>query len=242
MCIRDRNQGINKHYEEILEHGLTALNAKEVEFLMQDQKALILDVRSPEEFAAAHIPNAIFIGLDGGFAPWVGTLIEDLKQPIIIVAPKGREEEAVTRLSRVGYDHCLGYLEGGLDTWKNAGYAVEAIETISPEAFSEKLQANDAVVDVRRIGEVNAGKLVHNNLIHLCLDDINHNYTQLSKDTPYYVHCAGGYRSIIALSILRQKGFKNLINVEGGFSGIKNYGKLPCVEQSCSSTASSCSS
>lgn len=236
------NQGINKHYEEILEHGLTALKAKEVEFLMQDQKALILDVRSPQEFAAAHIPNAIFIGLDGGFAPWVGTLIENLKQPIIIVAPKGREEEAVTRLARVGYDHCLGYLEGGLAAWKNAGYAVETIQTISPEAFSEKLQANDAVVDVRRIGEVNAGKLVHNNLIHLCLDDINHNYTQLSKDTPYYVHCAGGYRSIIALSILKQKGFKNLINVEGGFSGIKNCGKLPCVEQSCSSTANSCSS
>ena len=236
------NQGVNKQYNEILEHGLTALKAESVQALMQKQDVLILDVRPPEEFAAAHIPTTIFIGLDGGFAPWVGTLIEDLTQPIIIIAPKGREEEAVTRLARVGYDHCLGYLEDGLDAWKNAGFNVEAIETISPEGFSEKLQTNDAVIDVRRIDEVTAGKIVHNNLTHLCLDNINQSFTQLTKNNRYYVHCAGGYRSLIAISILRKKGFKNLINVQEGYCGIKNCVKLPCVEVPCPTDTNTCTS
>lgn len=227
------NKGINKHYEEILEQGLTALSAEKVKALTQNKDVLILDVRSPEEFAKSHIPHAIFIGLDGGFAPWVGTLIENLEQPIVIVAPKGREEEAVTRLARVGYDHCYGYLENGMAAWENAGYETDNITSVTPDEFAQQLTPETTVVDVRRIGEINAGKMEHNKLIHLCLDDINHQYKQLDKNKEYYVHCAGGYRSLIAISILNQKGFNHLVNVDQGFNGIKDCGKIPCLEGTC---------
>ena len=223
-------------FETILKKGDTPLNPEEFENIANNEDALVLDVRSEKEFVKAHIPNSIFIGLNGSFAPWVGALITDLKQPILLVTPKGKEKETVTRLSRVGYDNTLGYLEGGLQAWEKAGKDIETIESIDAETFSEIFKSqNIKVLDVRKDGEYQSEHLEGDNVKHFALDYINDNMNAINKNETYYVHCAGGYRSVIAASILKARGFNNLVDVAGGFADLKKT-DLPKTNYVCPTT------
>ncbi|GAA4230459.1 MBL fold metallo-hydrolase [Postechiella marina] len=223
-------------FETVLKQGDTALTPEQFEAIANNEDALVLDVRTQDEFVKAHIPNSIFIGINGGFAPWVGALITDLKQPILLVSPKGREEETVTRLSRVGYDNTLGYLEGGIEAWKHAGKDIETITSISVDAFNKEFNTKTInVLDVRKDGEYSSEHLVGEQVQHFALDYINENMNAIDKDKTYYVHCAGGYRSVIAASILKARGFNNLIDIAGGFAAIKQT-ELPITNYVCPST------
>jgi hydroxyacylglutathione hydrolase len=213
------NKSGYKNFNEVISNGSRALDSGHFEAAMKEPGVLVLDVRKPNEFAEAHIPGALFIGLDGQFAPWVGTVIADLDRPVLIVAPSGREEEAVMRLSRVGYDNCIGYLSGGFDAWKNAGKEISQITSIPAEEFVKTLRASAIhVLDVRKPGEYQAQHLVE--VGNQPLDFIGDWKDQLDKSEKYYIHCAGGYRSMIAASILKANGFKNLVDIAGGFSAI----------------------
>lgn len=223
-------------FESVLQQGDTALNPTEFEHLANTEAALVLDVRTEQDFIKSHIPNSIFIGIHGGFAPWVGALITDLKQPILIVAPEGKEQETVTRLSRVGYDNTLGYLKGGIEVWKASGKDVETLKSISVEEFNEHFNNETInVLDVRKDGEYKSEYLEGNNVQHFALDYINDNMNAIDKNKTYYIHCAGGYRSVIAASILKARGFNNLIDVAGGFAAIKKS-DLPTTNFVCPST------
>ncbi|MFM9986809.1 MAG: MBL fold metallo-hydrolase [Flavobacteriales bacterium] len=218
-----KNALINKTgYESldaIMKRGVQQLTADQFEAIVNSEGALMLDTRSSTEFALAHIPNSIFIGIDGQFAPWTGALITDIDQPIVFIADSGREEEVVMRLSRVGYDHTLGYLSGGIDAWKAAGKEVDTIPSISANDFVAKNALHEEpVLDVRRPGEFAGGHL--SQAINLPLDNINESIEQPDKSKPYFVHCAGGYRSVIYLSILKSRGYNNLTNIEGGWGAI----------------------
>ncbi|WP_418636841.1 MBL fold metallo-hydrolase [Winogradskyella sp.] len=207
-------------FETVLKTGDVALNPDEFEAMANHESALVLDVRPQSDFIKGHIPNSIFIGLNGQFAPWVGALIKDIKQPIVLVVPEGKSAEAVTRLSRVGYDNTLGYLKGGLDAWKQAGKDVETLDSISVEEFAKRAKANPInILDVRKDGEYQSSHII--DAQHLSLDFINEKMNEVSKDKTYYVHCAGGYRSVIAASILKARGYDKLIDVDGGYNAIK---------------------
>jgi hydroxyacylglutathione hydrolase len=219
-----KNAQLNKsgygNYDVITSQGTRALSVEETKNILAATKAILLDVRKPQDFAAGHIPNSVFIGIDGQFAPWVGALITDIKQPIILIAPQGREEEAVMRLSRVGYDNCLGFIEGGVNAWKDAGNKTSTITSIPATEFSSKLQhTNLEILDVRKPGEYESS--------HLCsveshpLDFITDWQDSLSKDKEYHIHCAGGYRSMIAASLLKRHGYEKLVDVAGGFGAIQ---------------------
>ncbi len=214
-------------FESVLQRGVVARSTVEFDQLANQAEALILDVRHESEFVKGFIPNSISVGLDGQFASWIGTLITDLKQPILLVTPEGREEETVTRLSRVGYDNCLGYLNGGIEAWKKAGNEVDSIETIDAEAFAVR-QQETAVLDVRRKSEFDAEHVV--GAQNLPLDFINKLMDEVERDRTYLVHCAGGYRSVIAISILKARGFDKLINVAGGYNAIKASGKVAVTQ------------
>ncbi|SHH31917.1 MBL fold metallo-hydrolase [Winogradskyella jejuensis] len=221
-------------FEEVLQKGDTPLNPEDFEALANHESALVLDVRPQSEYVKGHIPNSIFIGLNGQFAPWVGALITDLKQPIILVVPEGKEAEAVTRLSRVGYDNTLGYLEGGIEAWQKSGKDIETLESISAEEFAERVKkGNINILDVRKDGEYNSTHL--EDAQHFALDYINDNMNKVSKDKTYHIHCAGGYRSVIAASILKARGFNNLVDIAGGFAAIKKT-DLPTTDFVCPST------
>lgn len=206
------------------------------EFKQAADDALILDVRDADSFGQAHIPGAIFIGVDGGFAPWVGALITDINQPIVLVTPEGREQETITRLARVGYDNTLGYLAGSMQSWIDAGFETAAIGRITATEL-ETLMNNgeESVIDVRKPGEYNSAHIA--NVPNLPLDFINEHVADFPSKKTTYLHCAGGYRSMIAASILKARGFHNMIDVIGGFGQIKNT-KLPMVTQECTSTCS----
>lgn len=233
-----KNAMLNKtgyaSYDSVMDKGYTALNPQQVEDLTNTENAILLDVRKSQEFAEAHIPNSIFIGIDGQFAPWVGALITDLKQAIILVAPSGREEEIITRLSRVGYDNCLGYLDGGIAAWKNAGKETSSILSISAEEFSNRLKNNIRVLDVRKPGEYSNQHI--ENVPNQPLDYINDWTNNFDKNAEYYIHCAGGYRSMIAASILKARGYERLVDVAGGFSAIQKTNVPLTCEQTCSSS------
>lgn len=202
--------------DTVLNTGLVPLNPDEFETTANTENAIVLDTRNEIDFVKAFIPNSIFIGIDGSFASWVGTLITDIQQPILIVADEGREEEVITRLSRVGYDKSIGYLKGGIEAWKNAGKQSDTIASISPHEFMGRDSSNNAVVlDVRRLGEYAAGHL--EDAQNVPLDYINDHMNTLDANEKYYLHCKGGYRSVIMSSILRSRGFENLVNVEGGY-------------------------
>jgi rhodanese-related sulfurtransferase len=222
--------------DQVIHRGKMPLEASEFEFIAEEINALVLDTRSADEFATAHIPNSIFIGIDGGFAPWVGNLIPDIQQKILIVAPEGREEEVVTRLARVGYDQTMGYLNGGIKAWKNAGKEVETIQRFTPEETKVELnnKPNSIVLDVRKPGEHQAEHLV--DAQHLPLDYINENMAKLNHNQPYIIHCAGGYRSMIFASILKSRGFFNLADVVGGFAKIKSSGLFETTNFVCPSS------
>ena len=235
-----KNAMMNKsgydNFETILKKGDTPLSPEAFESFANGEDALVLDVRHQDDFIKGHIPNSISIGIQGGFAPWVGALITDLKQPILLVVPEGMAQETVTRLSRVGYDNTLGYLEGGIESWKAAGKDIETIKSISVDEFSKHFNTEDIqVLDVRKDGEYNSEHLKGNNVKHFALDYINDNMNSIDKNQTYYLHCAGGYRSIIAASILKARGFDNLIDIAGGFGAIKNS-DLPTTDFVCPST------
>lgn len=219
-------------FDLALEKGCVARSIEDFEGLANTEGALILDTRSKDDFAAGFIPNSIFIGIDGGFAPWVGALVLDLTQPILIVADAGKEEEVVTRLARVGYDNALGYLEGGFAAWKTAGKETDSVENVTPEELVTKV-AEGKVLDVRQTGEYISEHA--DGAINMPLTNINDMMDKLDKDTKYFVHCASGYRSIIAASILQSRGIRNIANITDGFKGMKNT-SLECTDYVCPST------
>ncbi|PPK88344.1 glyoxylase-like metal-dependent hydrolase (beta-lactamase superfamily II) [Neolewinella xylanilytica] len=227
------NKGGYDRFDEVLGRGNRALTADKFEQLAESEDALILDVRDRADFAAGFIPNSIFIGIDGQFAPWVGALIVDIKQPILIVAPAGREEEVVTRLSRVGYDTTLGYLDGGIAAWRAAGREVDTIETISATEFATRVERGgvDHILDTRKPTEFLSEHLEAGE--NFPLDYINGSRMQeLDREETYYLHCGSGYRSLIAASILQARGYRHLVNVEGGWSAIKDT-DLPKTAYTC---------
>lgn len=230
------NKGVNKSYDDILSTGLTSLSVEDVKRLSENKDTLILDVRPTADFIKAHIPNSLFIGLDGGFAPWVGALIIDINTPIVIVTSEGREEEAITRLSRVGYDNSLGFLKGGVEAWKNAGEKTENVLSVSTNEFAEKIAAEKLnVLDVRKDTEYFSGHILNHNINNTPLSSSMNNENNI-ENKQQYVHCAGGYRSVIAISILKAQGFHQLINIEGGFDAIKNNEKIQTSEYVCPTT------
>lgn len=206
--------------ENVFKKSLNTLNPKEFKALAQESEAIVLDVRHENDFVKAHIPGSIFIGIQGNFAPWVGTLIMDVKQPILLITPEGKEEETITRLSRVGFDNVLGYLNGGIEAWKNAGLEIDTMNSISPEQFASELTENCTVVDARKPGEYSAEHV--ENALNFPLDYVNSNIEQIKNHDNFYLHCAGGYRSVIMGSILKLRGIHNFTNIEKGFSGIRN--------------------
>ncbi|MGB5402699.1 MAG: MBL fold metallo-hydrolase [Robiginitalea sp.] len=233
------NVKMNKEgYEDIdlvLKRGTQALSPDAFEVAANETGALILDVRNEDDFAKGHIPRSIFIGLDGSFAPWVGALVGDTAQPILLVVPEGREEEAVTRLSRVGFDNTLGYLKGGFQAWRNASKEYDTVSPVTPEKLKE-LMASDKemkVFDVRKESEYLSEHLLEAE--NTPLDYLNDYLATFPKGAIFYMHCAGGYRSMIAASILKSRGIHNLVDISGGFKAIKEAG-LPVSEYVCPST------
>jgi glyoxylase-like metal-dependent hydrolase (beta-lactamase superfamily II)/rhodanese-related sulfurtransferase len=221
--------------DTVLERGQQAMSPEAFEVAANETGALVLDTRAPQTFAQGFVPNSINIGIDGQFAPWVGAMIPDIKQEILLVCEPGREEEVVTRLARVGYDHTIGYLEGGFEAWKKSGKEVDQIESIDATELSKRMQSgNIEIVDVRKNSEYLSEHIV--DAENAPLDFINDSMAQLDKNKTYYVHCAGGYRSMIFNSILRARGYDNLIDVKGGFKAIKESGAFPITDYVCPST------
>ena len=227
-----KNVAMNKSetagLDEILKTGHVALEVDTFEALAKYEGTLILDTRSKEAFVKSHIPGSIFIGLDGSFAPWVGALITDLQQPIIFLAEEGREVEVVTRLSRVGYDNTLGYLEGGIAAWIAAHKDYDHLESISADQFVSEYQNEPHVLDVRKPTEFNLKHV--DRAVNAPLDHLNDQIDGLSDKLKYFVYCQSGYRSLIAGSILKARGIHNLVNVEGGIKAISET-SVPVTDQ-----------
>lgn len=222
--------------DEVLERGIRPLTPAEFEAAANETGAMILDTRDAQVFAKGFIPNSINIGIDGSFAVWVGAMIPDLKQEILIVAEEGMEEEVVTRLARVGYDYSLGYLKGGFKSWKESGHEVDSITSITVDELA-KIQEGDPdihILDVRKNSEFMSEHVI--GAENAPLDYINDSMLKVKKDETYYVHCAGGYRSMIFNSILRARGYDNLIDVAGGFTAIKESGKFKVSDYVCPTT------
>jgi len=212
-----------KNLDDVIKSGSVPLSPAEFERIANVTGAVVLDVRSAQEFAEGHIPNSIFIGIDGGFAPWVGALIQDTQQHILLVTPDGRVAETMTRLSRVGFDNTIGYLTGGLQAWKDENREVETVVSIAAAQFAaEVTDANYTIpiYDVRKPAEFESGHIQGANLAPLAT--LNDHLKSLPVKEPFYVHCAGGYRSMIAASILKNRGIHNFIEVQGGYGAIKN--------------------
>ena len=208
---------------EVLDRGNTALSPDAFEAAANGTNAVVLDVRHQDDFVKGHIPRSIFIGLNGDFAPWVGALIADVKQPILLITPEGKEKEAVIRLSRVGFDGTIGYLKGGFDSWKKAMKDYDTITTVAPNEVKEIINANEApVFDVRKENEYKSEYVV--NAINTPLDLLNNHLSEFPKEQTFLLYCAGGYRSVIAASILKSRGIHNLIDITEGFKAIKNSG------------------
>jgi len=229
------NKGEIERIEEVYEKGLNALTPQAFEDLANQTGAILLDTRDPQVFAKGFIPNAINIGLNGQFAPWVGALITDLKQPILLITDQGKEEETITRLTRVGYDHTIGYLDGGFERWTDAGKEIDTIETISADIFEQAVNENEIIaLDVRKPGEYESEHLEFT--LSRPLDFINEWMPEIDPQSTYYIHCAGGYRSMIAASILKSRGVENVIDVAGGYGAIKKTG-LKTTDFACPSKA-----
>ncbi len=221
---------------EVLARGAVALSPDAFETAANETAAVVLDVRHQDDFAKAHVPRSIFIGLNGSFAPWVGALIADVKQPILLITPEGKEEETITRLSRVGFDGTIGYLKGGIEAWSAAGKETDQVASVDATSFAEQVQANAPVFDVRKESEYNAEHLERAQLTPL--DFLNDHLAEFPKETTFYVHCAGGYRSMIAASILKSRGIHNLVDVAGGFAAIKKAG-IPTTDFVCPTSSKS---
>ncbi len=214
--------------DSILAKGNVALDVDTFEAIANHEGALVLDTRKESEFSKSHIPNSIFIGIDGNFAPWVGALIPDLKQAIIFLADEGREEEVVTRLSRVGYDNTMGYLKGGIEAWIAAGKETDYLKSVTAEEFASGYNQKDLdVLDVRKYSEYDISHV--DGAVNVPLDYLNEKMNEIDKNKQYHIHCLGGYRSVIAASILKSRGYHNIIDVIGGF---KEISKTELAEKS----------
>jgi len=221
--------------DEVMHRGTQPLSAEAFEATANETGAVVLDTRPATVFHEAFVPNSVNIGLNGQFAPWVGALIPDLNQEILLVTEPGQEEETILRLARVGYDHVVGYLDGGIAAWEKAGKEVDAIESISADELADRMtQQPLTVVDVRRPGEFAAEHV--DGAQSLPLDFINENMAEFPKDQPVYLHCAGGYRSMIAASILKARGYEHLIDVAGGVAAIQKTGRFTLTDYVCPNT------
>jgi rhodanese-related sulfurtransferase len=221
--------------DKVLERGQHALSPAAFEAAANETSALILDTRNVQTFAAGFVPNSINIAIDGSFAPWVGAMIPDIKQEILLVTEEGREEEVITRLARVGYDFTIGYLKGGIAAWKDAGKEFDQIESISVEETLNRAQLGEGeIIDVRKNSEYLSEHIV--DVENAPLDFINDSMLKIKKDKTYFVHCASGYRSMIFISTLRARGYENLIDVQGGFKAIKESEKFKLSEYVCPTT------
>ena len=234
------NVALNKQgydsIDEVLKRGTHALNPREFEVAANETGALVLDTRDAQVFAKGFVPNSINIGVDGSFAPWVGAMIPDVKQELLIIAEPGREEEVVTRLARVGYDNCFGFLAGGFDAWKNSGMEYDSIRSITADELADivKKDPKTRVFDVRKKSEYDSEHIV--NAENAPLDFINESMLAIPKDETAYIHCAGGYRSMVFASILRARGYDKLVDVKGGFKAIKESGKFEVTDYVCPTT------
>lgn len=221
--------------DKVLERGQHALSPEAFETAANETGALVLDTRDPQTFAKGFIPNSINIGIDGSFAPWVGAMIPDIRQEILLVTDEGREEEVITRLARVGYDYTIGYLHGGFNSWKKAGKEIDQIKSITATELADIVKKEEAnILDVRKESEYKSEHI--QDAKNTPLDFINDSMARIDKDKPYYVHCAGGYRSMIFVSTLRARGYDKLVDVKGGFKDIKESGKFMLTDYVCPST------
>ncbi|MCY0969715.1 MBL fold metallo-hydrolase [Chryseobacterium wangxinyae] len=227
------NKGGYESLDDVMTKGLNPISVEDFESFAEETGALILDTRSPGEFHKGFIPNSINIGLKGDFAPWVGSLIVDVKHPLLLVSDEGTEEEVITRLSRVGFDNVLGYLKGGFQSWRNSENEIDEIKRISSEEFAEQFTPESKVIDVRKITEYSSEHI--NNAYNKPLDTISDWVSTIDDSEHFFLHCAGGYRSMIAASILNSHGVRNFTEIEGGFNGIKKTDKLPTSDFVCQS-------
>ncbi len=231
------NVALNKKgydsFEEIMKKGKNPLSVEDFETAAEETGALILDTRNAAEFSKGFIPQSINIGLKGDFAPWVGTMIVDVQQPILLVCDAETEEETITRLSRVGFDNVLGYLNGSFESWENSGKEIDTIDRISAEEFADKFDKNAIVIDVRKEGEYAAEHV--ENAFSKPLAYINDWLNTINNNQHFFLHCAGGYRSMIAASILQARGYRNFSEIEGGFNAIKKTEKIPTTDFVCQS-------
>jgi rhodanese-related sulfurtransferase len=220
--------------DQVMERGKKPLNLREFELLANETGALVLDTRSADDFAKGFIPNSINIGLRGSFAQWVGEMIPDVKQEILLICDEGTEDETITRLSRVGYDHTIGYLKGGFATWENAGKDIETVQRINAEDFASWFESKkNLVIDIRKKSEFDSEHVV--GAVNIPLNQINQHLAEFPKDKPFVLHCVGGYRSMIAASILKQRGWENFVDVAGGFNEIAKT-SVPRTEYVCPTT------
>lgn len=219
------NRGGYESFEKVLKKGKNPLSVEDFERVAEESGALILDTRNAEDFHKGFIPNAINIGLKGDFAPWVGAMIVDVKQPILLVSDVGTEEEVITRLSRVGFDNVVGFLEGGFESWKNAGKEIDEVKRISAEQFASEFAENVKVIDVRKETEYEAEHI--HDAFSKPLAYINDWVNSIDNSEHFYIHCAGGYRSMIAASILQSRGYGNFTEIDGGFAAIKKFDEVP---------------
>ncbi len=223
-------------FDTVLNNGMRSLGIKEFEAAAEATEAIILDTRTSADFSKGFVPRSINIGINGDFAPWVGALIFDVKQPLLLVTAPGKEEETVTRLSRVGFDNILGHLQGGFDSWKNSRKEIDTVNRISALQFAQEVKlGKDCVIDVRKDGEYKAEHV--KDAQHKTLDQINNWFAEIDTTKPFYLHCAGGYRSMIAASILKMRGIHNFKEVDGGFNAISKT-DLPKTNFVCQSKVS----
>ena len=205
-------------FDKVLEKSLLALSLDKFKLLMHNDNTIILDVRDQNSFKKGFIPGSIFIGLNGSFAPWVGSVLKNIETKILLISEKDKEEEAILRLSRVGFDNCIGYLDGGFQSWKNSSNLIDTIDSVSANEL-EKIISSISLIDVRKKGERNNGYLSES--ISMPLDDFKDDIKEIDKKKKHFIHCAGGYRSMIAASLLKRNGFMSIVDVSGGFAAIR---------------------
>jgi glyoxylase-like metal-dependent hydrolase (beta-lactamase superfamily II)/rhodanese-related sulfurtransferase len=233
--VRMNKEGYSS-FEAVMKRGAQALLPRAFEEAANSTDALLLDVRPEQEFARGFIPNSINIGLGGQFAPWAGALIADVSQEILLIVPEGKVEEAITRLSRVGFDNVIGYLAGGMEAWEKAGFEVDAIRSVSADEFAAEIKdfGPEYILDVRKPGEYVSKHIAGAQSVPL--DYINDFMGDLDRSQTYFVHCQGGYRSMIAASILKARGFEQVIDIRGGFKAIEESGKFELTDYVCPNT------
>jgi rhodanese-related sulfurtransferase len=222
--------------DTVMKRGLKPLTIGAFETLANETDALLLDTRDPEIFSQAFIPNSINIGIDGSFAMWAGALIPGVKHPILLITEAGKEEETITRLARVGYDNVLGYLQGSFDAWQQSGKEIDRASRITAKELESMMESKPIIIDVRNETEFDAEHI--NGAINVPLDYLNYNLNSFPKEQPFIIHCAGGYRSMIAASILKARGWENFADVKGGFKAIAET-SVPKTNFVCQSTKAS---